>query len=86
MAAPDSKRDRNLCISPEHCGGDLSNAADMRAACDAFFKRRGLNRYGGTKEVAAAGLRGVVGSSVVGGAARKQKQRAGRGVDTCPVG
>lgn len=76
MAAPDPQRSRAHSISPEHCGGDLRGAAGMRAACDAFFKRRGLNIYGGTREIAEGGLRGIVKASATRGKAKKEKRAA----------
>lgn len=62
-------------IMPEHCGGDAFGwATEMRAACDAFFRRRGLNIYGGTKEVRQGGLRGIVHAGAEQGEARKKKR------------
>lgn len=51
MAKPDNTN-RIFQISPEQCAMDVRGAAAMRAACDAFFRRRGLNIYGGTSELA----------------------------------
>ena len=63
----------NIQIMPEHCGGDPGGGAAMRAACDAFFARRGLNVYGGTK-VIVPGLAGMIGASARRGLGRKGKR------------
>ena len=60
-------------VSPEHCGGDARGSVEIRAACDAFFRRRGLNIYGGNREV-VGGLAGIVRASALRGAAKREKK------------
>ena len=78
MAAPDKQRSRAVTISPEHCGGDLRRADEMRAACDAFFRRRGLNAYGGNRET-VGGMAGIVKAAAERGKAKKVKKEEIRG-------
>lgn len=59
---------------PEHCGGDIfGSATEMRMACDAFFKRRGLNSYGG-KSAETVGMKAIIKRSADQGKARKLKR------------
>lgn len=61
---------------PEHGGDDAFGwATEIRVACDAFFRRRGLNRYGGNKEV-RPGMAGVVGFAAQQGVAKREKRAA----------
>lgn len=75
MAAPDKQAPRSQRVSPEHCGGDLRGAAEMRAACDDFFRRRKLNSYGGNRET-DGGLAGVIRAAAIRGQVKKQKKAA----------
>jgi hypothetical protein len=53
----------------------------MRAACDAFFARRGLNIYGGTQPL-VRGMAAVVQRAAVNGQAKQQKKVKRAAVDT----
>jgi len=66
---------KTISIVPEYCGGEIGNAGEFRMACDAFFRRRGLNQYGGTGEMLEGGMRGIVHASATRGTARKIKRR-----------
>ena len=56
-------------VMPEHCMVDLhGGATEMRAACDAFFRRRGMNVFGG--------LAATINKDAVEGKARKAKREA----------
>lgn len=71
MAAPDPKASQTLQVMPEHWGGDLRRADEMRAACDAFFRSRGM-------ATGAFGMGDVVKRAAQKGLARKAKREKDR--------
>lgn len=76
MAKPNSVTSIQICA--EHCAGDVRGATEMRAACDAFFRRRGLNIYGGNLPVERGGMAGIIKSAAERGKARKAKRESRR--------